>query len=172
MPDIFNRSTDSFGGSFAADQATLTFPALQQFGVNIGADVGLLIQRLAMNYQQQVTRLYEVGRPAIYYVGGRTNGDAGMDRVIGPRTISNAFYTTYGDMCRAAQNTLDFSIDNGCAFGGPQGDLGAGARGFVSYRCHFAVITAVAVNVAAADMIINESVRLMFSSLLYSSSGG
>lgn len=168
MPDIFNRNTDTFGGAFAADQGTITFPAIQAFGGNVGADVGLLIQRLAMTYQQQVTRLYEVGRPAIYYVGGRTNGDAGIDRVIGPRTIADAFYTTYGDMCRAAQNTLDFSIDNGCAFDGQQ--AGFLNRGFVAYRAHFAVVTTVSVNVAAADMIINESIRIMFSSLLYTSS--
>ena len=45
-------------------------------------------------------------------------------------------------------------------------------RGFVAYRAHFAVVTTVSVNVAAADMIINESIRIMFSSLLYTSSGG
>jgi hypothetical protein len=167
VPDIFNRNTDSFGGAFAADQGTITFPSIVSAGQNIGADVGLLTQRMAFSYQQQVTRLYEVGRSAVYYVGGRTSGDAGLDRVVGPRTIASAFYTTYGDMCRAAQNTLDFAVGNGCGFDGVGG---TGVRGSVSFRCHFAVITAIAVNVAAADMLINESVRMMFSSLLYTSS--
>lgn len=161
MPDIYNRETDTFGGSFAADQGFVTFPQILDAQVGpIGADVGLLIQRLAMSYQQQVTRLYEVGRPAIYYVGGRTNGDAGIDRVIGPRTISEPFYLTYGDMCNARTNTLDFSIENGCGFEDE-------VPGFVSYTSHFCVITTVGINVAAADMIINESIRLLFSSLTY-----
>jgi len=139
-------------------------------GVAIGADVGLLIQRLAMTYTQQVTRLYEVGRSAIYYVGGRTSGDAGIDRVVGPRSISNAFYATYGDMCQARSNTLDFTILAGCGESGtPQTAVNFG-QGFVSYTCHFCVITTVGVNVAAADMIINESIRIMFSSLLYTTS--
>lgn len=160
MSDIFSRSTDTFGGSFAADQAFLTFPALENAaGVAIGADVGLLIQRLAMTYQQQITRLYEVGRPAIYYVGGRTSGDAGVDRVVGPRSIATEFYNTYGDICRARSNTLDFTIDNDCGFDE--------AAAFASYTAHFCVITTVGANVAAADMIINESIRIMFSSMVY-----
>lgn len=164
MADIFNRQTDTFGGSFAADSATITFPAIEGSSGAAGADVGLLIQRLAMSYQQQVTRLYEVGRAAIYYVGGRTNGDAGIDRVIGPRTISDAFYSTYGDICQARSNTLQFEMSTGCGFEGDE-------QGHVSYTAHFCVITTVGINVAAADMIINESIRIMFSSLLYSSEG-
>lgn len=168
MPDIFGRQSDVFGGSFAADQGSITFPAIESAGANVGADVGLLIQQMTMAYQQQVTRLYEVGRPAIYYVGGRTNGNAGIQRVVGPRTISQAFYQTYGDMCRAARNTLDFAVGNGCGFGGDQANFLQ--RGIVSFRAHFAVITSVDVSVAAANMTINESVQLMFSSLQYSSS--
>jgi hypothetical protein len=162
MPDIFNRNTDTFGGSFAADDAFVTFPALQDtVGNAVGADVGLLIQRLQISYQQQITRLYEVGRATIYYVGGRTNGDIGVDRVIGPRAISENFYKTYGDMCRARRNTLNFTLESGCGFNT------AGTRAQVDYTCHFCVVTTVGVNVAAADMIINESIRIMFSSLLY-----
>ncbi len=171
MADIFNRNTDFFGGSFAADQGFVTFPRLlNSAGLPIGANIGLLIQRLSMTYQQQVTRLYEVGRPAIYYVGGRTNGEAGIDRVVGPRTIADAFYQTYGDICQARSNTLDFAIDNGCGEAGtPQAAVAPFNLGFVQYTCHFCVITSVGVNVAAADMVINESLRLMFSSMIYTS---
>lgn len=168
MADIFNRNTNTFGGSFAADDAFITFPSLQDAatGQSIGADIGLLIQRLSMSYQQSITRMYEVGRAAIYYVGGRTNGDIGVERVIGPKAISKEFYQTYGDMCRARQNTLNFSMQSGCGFND------AGTRAVVDYACHFCVVTTVGVNVAAADMIINESIRIMFSSLLYEPSTG
>ena len=161
MSDIFNRNTDVFGGSFAADDAFITFPGLEDaLGAAVGADIGLLIQRMSMTYQQQVTRLYEVGRAAIYYVGGRTNGDLGVDRVIGPRSIAENFYLTYGVMCRARRHTLNFSLQSGCGFNE------AGTRAAIDYTCHFCVITTVGVNVAAADMIINESIRIMFSTLL------
>lgn len=169
MADVFNRNTDFFGGSFAADQGFVTFPRLLSAGTAIGADVGLLIQRLALTYTQQVTRLYEVGRPAIYYVGGRTNGDAGIDRVVGPRSIADAFYQTYGDICQARSNTLDFTIASGCGADGTPQDQATLNVGSVSYTAHFCVITTVGVNVGAADMIINESIRMMFSSLIYAS---
>lgn len=170
MPDIFNRNTDFFGGSFAADQGFVTFPnLLSAAGLPIGANIGLLIQSLALTYTQSVTRLYEVGRPAIYYVGGRTNGDIGLQRVVGPRTISDAFYQTYGDICRARTNTLDFTIANGCGEAGTTVVAAGSNFGGVQYTAHFCVITTVGVNVGAADMIINESLRMMFSSLLYSS---
>jgi hypothetical protein len=154
MADIFNRNTDSFGGSFAADNGTITFPAL--IGGN-GADAGLLVQNMGVNYSQQVTRLFEVGSPKIYYVGGRTSGQASIARVIGPRKIAAEFYQTYGDICNARTNTLHFSMTTGCDnFGGR-----------ASYTAHFVVITNIGVTVTAADMLINEQMQMMFSSFLY-----
>ena len=154
MPDIFNRSTDNFGGSFAADSAKVTFPAL----LGGGSDAGLLVQNMNASYNQQVTRLFEVGSPAIYYVGGRTQGQASIARVIGPRKIAAAFYETYGDVCNASSSTLHFSMQSGC------GAL-VGAR--AAYTCHFVVIMQIGLSVTSADMLINEQVAMMFSSFLY-----
>ena len=157
MSDIFNRQTDSFGGSFAADQAKVTFPNL--IG-GAGADAGLLMQNMQSSYQQQITRLFEIGSPNIYYVGGRTNGQSSVARVVGPRQIAREFYLTYGDVCRARTNTLHFSVSTGC-----DGDSTNIAR--ASYAAHFVVITSVGIGVASADMLINEQLALMFSSFIY-----
>lgn len=154
MPDIFNRTTDSFGGSFAADNAKVTFPAL----ISGGSDAGLLVQNMNASYQQNITRLFEVGSPSIYYVGGRTNGQASIARIVGPRKIAAAFYTTYGDVCNASTNSLHFSMTSGCG-------AAVGAR--TSYTCHFVVITQIGLSVTSADMLINENVAMMFSSFLY-----
>lgn len=156
MADIFNRTSDKFGGSFSADQARVTFPALTG---GQGSDAGLLMQNLQANYTQQVTRLFEISSPTIYYVGGRTSGQASVTRVIGPRKLAAAFYSTYGDICNAATNTLNFSMSTGC--GGTEG-----AR--ASYTAHFVVVVSVGISVGAADMLINESLQMMFSSFLYS----
>lgn len=157
MADIFNRTTDAYGGSFAADQARLTFPALIS---GLGADAGLLVQQMQCNYQQQVTRLYELGSPRIYYVGGRTQGAASLGRVVGPKKIAKEFYQTYGDVCRARTNTLQFSVTAGC-------DTETAVESRVSIVCHFVVITTIGFNVGAADMLINEQLQMMFSSMLY-----
>lgn len=154
--DIFNRTSDRFGGSFAADQARVTFPAI----AGGGSDAGLLMQNISASYTQQVTRLYEVSSPAMYYVGGRTAGQAGVGRVSGPRKLSAAFYQTYGDVCNAATNTIHLSMTTGC------GTNGAEAR--ASYTAHFVVLTTVAVSIGATDMLVNEQLAMMFSSFLYS----
>lgn len=158
MPDIFNRTTDVFGGSFAADSAKMTFPALSG---GVGADAGLLVQQMAATYSQQVTRLFEVGAPAIYYVGGRTSGNISVARVVGPKKIAQQFYQTYGDICRARTNSLHFSMSTGC-----EGDDSTFSR--AAYTAHFVVITTVGLSVGAADMLINEQLQMMFSSFSYS----
>ncbi len=161
--DIFNRRTDVFGGSFASDLAFITFPNVTGLAGAFTADFGLLIQRMQTTYQQQVTRLYEVGRPAIYYIGGRTNGDITIDRVVGPRTIQESFYKKFGDVCQALSNTLDFSIQTGCQAAGEVEAF----QGFVSYTSYFCVITSIGLGIQAADMLINENLRIMFSSFEY-----
>lgn len=161
MPDVYNRTTDLHGGSFVADQARVTFPnVIDASGNQLGASFGLLVQRLNMGYQQQVSRFYEIGQPHVYYVGGRTAGDMGLDRIVGPRIITPAFYRTYGDVCRARQNNMSFSIAGGCNTGDPIGG--------VSFTTKFCVITTISLAVGAGDMIINEALRIMFSSLDYS----
>jgi hypothetical protein len=157
MPDIYNRNTDQYGGSFAADQGKLVFPALAG---GQGADAGLLVQNMGVNYTQQVTRLFEIGSPNIYYVGGRTSGQANIARVVGPRKIAGEFYKTYGDVCKARTNTLHFSLTTGC-----DGDQVGTSR--ASYTAHFVVITTIGLTVTAADMLINEQLQMMFSSFLY-----
>jgi len=154
---IFNRNTDHFGGAFASDSGTLSFPALIN---SQGADAGLLIQNMSVNYTQQVTRLFEVGSPKIYYVGGRTSGNASIARVIGPRKIAKEFYLTYGDICRARTNTLHFALSVGCG-----DDTAAVSR--ASYTAHFVVITTIGIGITAADMLINEQLAMMFSSFVY-----
>lgn len=155
--DIYSRTTDAYGGSFAADQGTLTFPAL--IGGK-GSDAGFLIQNMQANYTQNVTRLYEIGSPNVYYVGGRTQGSASIQRVVGPRKVAREFYLTYGDICRAKTNTLHFALSTGC-----DGDRTNVAR--ASYTAHFVVITTVGLGVGAQDMLIQEQLQLMFSSFLY-----
>ena len=157
MSDIFNRTTDSFGGTFAADQAKITFPALSG---GLGSDAGLLVQNMSANYNQQVTRLFEVGSPNIYYCGGRTSGGASIARVVGPKKIAKEFYQTYGDICHARTNTLHFSVSTGC-------DVDSVNFARAAYTAHFVVITNVGISVGAADMLINEQLQMMFSSFIY-----
>lgn len=157
MGDIYNRNTDTYGGSFAADQAKVLFPAMIN---GLGADAGLLVQNMTATYTQQISRVFEVGSSAIYYVGGRTAGQASIARIIGPKKIAKEFYQTYGDVCQARTNTLHFSVSTGC-------DTDTVGFSRAAYTAHFVVITTVGISIGAADMLINENLQMMFSSFLY-----
>lgn len=147
--DIFNRVVD-LGQPLAADATRLILPA--SIGLS-GED--MLVQNFAINYAQNVTRLWEVGTQKTYFFAGRTQGSINIKRIIGNKGTSSAFIKQYGDVCNMAGNHLSVSMEAGCSAAEKRGSLTAAA----------CVITAVAYSIAAADMIINEDVTLMFARL-------
>jgi hypothetical protein len=144
--DVFSRQI-SFGGAFSADGARITFA---EFGA------GLLVQSLNYSYQQSISRLYEVGSPDIYLVAGRTQGQVAMQRVIGPKRIIPEFYQQYGSVCNAGENNLKFSAVTGCSSGGEF----AGGKQQINIK--HAVISSLGGAVNSNDMVINESLSMMF----------
>jgi hypothetical protein len=180
VKDFFSRKTDIFGGAFSADSARVTFPNVGGIAGQFTAQVGLLIQNLSMGYSQQVTRLYEVGTPAIYYVGGRTSGEGNISRIVGPRLITSTFYEKYGDVCQAATNSLQFAAATGCgATGSAQSLAGTagnfangnpnGIQGAAEFTAYFVVLTQIQLTVNAENVVIGENLAYMFSSLEYNS---
>lgn len=168
MADLFGRFADAYGGAFAADAARITFasdPGLLGRGAASGENVtsqnggvGMLTQQLSFNYQQQITRIYEIGTNYSFYVAGRTQGNLTIGRVIGPRPIAIAFYKKYGDVCQAATNHLDIEMATGCSTIG-------GFNQAYSFSMKFCVIMSIGVSVQAQDMMINEQLQVMFASL-------
>jgi hypothetical protein len=157
--DVFSRQGQDFGGSFAADAAKVVFSATD---LNDGG-VGLLTQSLSFNYTQSITRMYEIGSQKTFYVAGRAQGQATLARVLGPRPVQLAFYQKYGNVCNAASNNIDFVADTGCD---PSG--GGFTGGVYAFTLRGAVITSIQVSVQANDMIINESLTLMYIALILS----
>ena len=152
MADVYNRSGDNFGGAFAADAATISFAG------EIGA--GLLVQTLNCNYTQQVTRIWELGSDTTYYVVGRCSGQMGMNRVIGPRVLQIAFYQNYGDACNAANNQIHVDARAGCSSNQTSDQYGS-----MSLDMKNCVITTLGFAVSANDMVLNETIGMMFASL-------
>lgn len=151
MADIFGREGANFGGAFAADSAKIVFGA-----VSAVTGVGLLTQNVGVQYSQQVSRLYEIGTNSTYLVAGRAQGSASLGRVLGPRPVVVEFYTTYGNVCKAAGNVLSFTCQAGC-------DQAVGGQ--MAFTLANSVIVAIGMNVAAQDMIINEQLQIMFVAL-------
>ena len=142
--DIFSR-TVNYGGAFSADGVTVTFGP---FGA------GMLVQNISYSYQQAITRLYEVGSPDLYLVAGRTQGQNQLSRVLGPSAILPTFYAQYGDVCNAAGNSIAFSAVMAC---------GAGGTGTpITITMNHCVINQLGVSVSAQDMIVNESLSMIY----------
>ena len=139
-----------FGGAFAADAAVCSFGALA------GGGVGLLTQQLQFTYTQRVTRLYEIGSRFTFYVVGRSQGEASVQRVLGPRPVSLAFYSTYGNPCTAG--TLLFQVGTGCFLGQIEGTLAFTLTGVL--------LISISVSVRAEDMIVSEQLQMMYVALL------
>ena len=147
--DIFSRQTSSLGGVFTADRAKLTF----------AEGLRALVQQMSMVYSQTISRLYEVGSPNIYYIGGRTQGQMTINRVVGPKVTICGVYQRYGDVCRARENVITLSLTETDCSTTSASDT---TTTFTMLNC---VITQVGVSVAAQDMVINDNTTLMYSTL-------
>lgn len=152
MADVFTRTEVDFGGAMHAQNGVIV--------PNNGLS-GVLMQNIQLSYQQQVTRIYELGnrgqRTKVYYIGGRSQGTIGAAHVVGPGVSMKLFYDNFGDVCKAANNTCVVDLaPNICA--------GQGQAKAV-YTVKYCVLVSIGVSVAAQDFVVNENSQLMFSGL-------
>lgn len=169
MPtDVYGRRAASFGGAFSADDALMTFPGLRDgAGNRITAQVPLLVQNASFGYQQAVTRLYDISSSNIYYVAGPAAGEGNISQILGPAKVSRAFLQSYGTVCDAGEHVLNFQMLTGCRTTSATNDSAAWetAHGF---RAAYVVLTSIGLQMAAQQMVIQQSLGMMFSSLEYS----
>jgi hypothetical protein len=157
--DIFSRATDAYGGSFSADGATVAFTEGLGVQAVAGTAVGLLVQNMTVGYQQSVLRIYEIGSNFHFLVAGRTQGQAGLARVLGPRKVSVAFYAKFGDVCNAATNIIDLAFKANCRFNQPGSST-------MRLQARYCVINSIGVSMNSQDSLISENLSLMFCSLM------
>ena len=155
MADVFKRTELNFGGAFAADKGLIT--------PNKGL-TGVMMQNLSLNYSQNVTRIYEIGKvnetPHVYYIGGRSQGTMQAAHVIGPKLAMKEYYENFSDVCEAETNDIEIKLTKAdCRPGG-------GAK-TISYKAKYCVLIQIGMSVSAQDLVINENSQLMFSNLEY-----
>jgi len=144
--DIYNREVQ-LGTPIAADAVRMLIPAI--------GNEDFLIQRAQIQYNQNISRFWEVGSPNVYFFAGRTLGAAQFDRVVGGKGISGQFVKQFGDVCNIAGNHLTLNMMAGCA---PPEDKG-------KLQVSGAVINSLAYSIAAEEMVIHETVGMMFARL-------
>lgn len=155
--DIFGRRALEFGGAFAADSAQIDLSL--ECGAQL-ASAGLITQQLNIQYQQPITRLYEVGTQKTYYIAGRPQGTASLARVLGPGVVMAALYSCLGNVCNADQNDMCLCIQSGC-IGADDPDFTAMQLGLKNV-----VLQSLGFSIQAQDMMINEQMSLFFTALI------
>lgn len=153
--DLYKRSEVQFGGAMTAEKGMF---------VSSGGLTGVLMQNFGLQYAQNVSRLYEIGKMGevtnVYYVGGRAAGTMSVGHVIGPGVAMQEYYDNFSDVCKSNTNTIRVSAaPNVCA---------TSRRAEVaSYKMKYCVLVSIGLSVAAADFVINQQSQLMFSGLEY-----
>lgn len=134
MADIFGR-TVKYGGGFKPEGTTVNFS---------GITGGAIVRNISIGYDQQISRIWDLGTGNCYFIAGHTNGTWGIGRVAGPGAALSALaaYTV------CSPGTLSFNGSNGLC----------PSPGAASYTLHDVVTVQVSVAVTSDDMIINEGV--------------
>jgi len=176
MADVYSRQKTGFGGSFASDLAAMSISgSTTQLGI---------VQNFQMQFAQQIARIYDVsnggtagsdgGFVPVFYVGGRTQGNATIARVLGPQSGALCdFYEMMGNVC--SPQDLQFTFQGGCGSQGTTGSptkklplanaVGTEPFSSVKYTIEAAVMTNMGVSVGSQDMIVNENITLMFANM-------
>jgi len=163
---------NNLNGVFSANKVKLQFAATG----TPSPISGVLVQSINFTYSQNISRIYEIGDQAqnsgqanMYYVVGRTQGQAAVQRVVGPQATIAQIYSQYGDACKACVNDLVLNFnEQACCVGGQAGSTGDMA---LMFTLKFCVLQQVGAALNANDMIVNENTSIMFSDLLYEGGG-
>ena len=152
MPtDIFSREA-AIGQPYKAESSTLLLP---------DSATALVVQSMNIQYQQQISRIWEIGSNKQYFIGGRTQGNLQMGSVVGPTAINSELLRNLGDVCKIKDDDAVRTQSIGFQMGNPcKSDEAVAA-----IMCLGCVLTSVGFRVASADMVVNQDMTVMFAHL-------
>lgn len=139
------------GGSFRAEDVKLSWPGAKSVE-------GAIVQEATWRCARQVNVLYEIGSPAVYYVGNRRSGNASFRRVVGGRNTFKDMATKFGDICKPDNLIIDARQE-------PCGKNVTG--GGVKYTLKDATLNELGATVTANDVVINENMSFVFIDMYY-----
>jgi hypothetical protein len=146
--DIYGKVAKKASSGFSIDKAQMTFTGLNN-------KTGLLVQSVQIQYQQQISFVYDLAAPDdVYYVAGRTNGTAVIGKMVGSGGMVEEFYKKFGDVCRIEEN-ITFSGLGGCTTGSKTATVTLANP----------VITQLGLQMSVDTALISENIQMMFASL-------
>jgi len=153
MSDIFNKQIKTPQGAYSIDAAKLLFGNV--------APGGLLIQNVNIQYQQQMSFLYDLSEPsAVYYVAGRAQGAVSVGKAVGNSTAFRTFYTKFGDVCNITSGDWSITGATGCT--NSSGTTGSGS---LNLTLKNPKVQSVGFAMSQESAIIVENVNAMFTNL-------
>jgi hypothetical protein len=157
--NIFETKDQTIGGAFTAENCTL----------DLGGTTGAIVQRVQFNIERPINFVYEISPENsagqnVYYIGGRRRGQATFERVVGGSGTFKAFIDNYGPLCAAKGADIILKAKGGCAIGGSSPLANSKT---ITYTLKVPKITALGGSVSAQDIIIMETVQMVFLELKY-----
>jgi hypothetical protein len=154
MQDIFNRKTEFGQGNF------VTADAMVLKVMSGGAtEKEYLVQQVAIQFNQPLNRIYEIGSPFVYFAPGRPVGTCQLGRIVGAHSITKVLgpeatgvWTTEGEV---GEKVMKFF------------KKGSGAGYALSYIMTGAVCESYAVATDANGLLLQENVSLQYASLSF-----
>lgn len=181
MADVFGRQDQVLAGGLSSDSMFMSWPDL----ADVGSGLGLLIQRVGLDYRQGVRRIFEIGPGIIpgtafpaalcdvpananlatcanrtqptYYIVSRPEGRMQFNRFVGPNALSLCFYRKYGSPC--SPNVITLSGRAGCNAASAQ------ANPLMTWIMNGVLIEGLNMDVTAQEMVIQEGISAMFAGL-------
>lgn len=158
---VFSGSSQSIGGVIRAEDVHLTIPNVQTSGA--------IVQQAEWTLERTINTMYEIGSNKMYYVGDRRRGQARFNRVVGGTQNFRQMVTTFGDLCKAASNSMTLSAGSSVcrSAGGPVNGTDVGGGGEIAYTLQGVTLQSLGASVSANDIVITESMGFMFVDMLY-----
>jgi len=159
--DIFSRD-NRIGGVISPDGAKLIFSAGPD--VLAGGDpggTGLTTQGIDLGYQQSFNQVYSLGTNEKFFIAGRSQGQFGAARILGPRPVSIGFYRKYGNICNMPTNDVALMISSGCG----AGNTLIGGSGQMSFNLSGVFVNALQFSAQSENNVLNERLQSAFASL-------
>jgi hypothetical protein len=149
---IYSGNSQSLQGVIRAEDVYLTFPGLAK------GDVGALVQQAQITCERSLNMLYEIGSPAVYYVGDRRRGTAQFSRVVGGSKNFKEMIAQFGNICKAKDNHIELEVG---------GTVCAATGEGVKYKMLSATLNTIGASVTAQDIVVTENMGFMFVDLEY-----
>jgi hypothetical protein len=164
--NIFENADQTIGGAFTAENCSL----------QLGKDsaTGAIVQRVNFTINRPINFIYELGTKGaavqnVYYVGGRRQGQAQFERIVGGSNVFKKFVDNYGPLCEKPGENIELTAHGGCPI--TEGGEATNSEG-VKYTLKTPKITSLGASVSAQDIVIMESVGMVFLDLLYQPADG